>query len=361
MKEPPIKRENHDKPTFAQKAKAALALVVSASFLAPPVTAAADTFPLKFGDSGKRVEELQRTLQIMDLYDYPELDGYFGSGTKRAVMHFQEMYGLHENGIADLETVSAMNQALDEYYPELHYLRDLSVNSRGEDVRDLQQVLRSMGYLGIQPDGIFTSTTASAVRTFQFDYGLVTDGVVSQRVMKKINGIASQFRPLKDVFSEEEDEIVESIPLTNALPEDSPFHADAVRMPWQDVNTLWPKGSCVKILDILSGNTFYLQRTGGSCHADAEPVGPADTQIMKACLGGGWSWVRRPVIVEFSFLSVAASLCGMPHGTKSVFQNDCEGHLCVYFSGSTTHLDGKQDPAHEKALARAAEYTYKNE
>ncbi len=354
-----MRKDKHKKPTFAQKAKAALALAVSASFLTPSANAAADTLLLRFGDSGKRVEELQRTLQIMDLYDYPELDGYFGSGTKRAVMQFQELHGLHENGVADEATFAAMSEALNEYYPELTYTRDLKLNSRGSDVWALQRVLKSMGYLGTAPTGVFSATTASAVRTFQFDYGLETSGVVSRRLMAKINGVAEQFRPLKNLFEEEEqDEIVESISLADSLPEDAPFHTDAVKMPWQDVNILWPKGSCVKALDVTTGIVFYLQRTGGSGHADAEPVSPVDTQALLKSMGGTWSWARRPLVVEFSFISVAASLCGMPHGEKQLFQNDCEGHFSVHFSDSIDTESGMPDEAHQNAVNIAAEYKY---
>ncbi len=50
--------------------------------------------------------------------------------------------------------------------------------SRGKDVRQLEQNLRSLGYTGFTVDDQYTAQTASAVRRWQHDLGLPATGVV---------------------------------------------------------------------------------------------------------------------------------------------------------------------------------------
>ena len=51
--------------------------------------------------------------------------------------------------------------------------------SRGDDVRQLQQLLNQRGY-GLDVDGIFGSRTQSAVRDWQQRSGLTVDGIVGK-------------------------------------------------------------------------------------------------------------------------------------------------------------------------------------
>jgi len=51
---------------------------------------------------------------------------------------------------------------------------------RGEDVKELQSRLESLGYNVGPIDGIFGPLTERAVRKFQKDNGLVVDGIVGQ-------------------------------------------------------------------------------------------------------------------------------------------------------------------------------------
>ena len=51
---------------------------------------------------------------------------------------------------------------------------------RGEDVKELQSKLESLGYDVGPIDGIFGPLTENAVKQFQKDNGLVIDGIVGQ-------------------------------------------------------------------------------------------------------------------------------------------------------------------------------------
>lgn len=56
--------------------------------------------------------------------------------------------------------------------------RDLNVRDRGDDVAQLQELLASLGFFDGETDGVFGSSTGSAVRAWQRWLGVADDGVV---------------------------------------------------------------------------------------------------------------------------------------------------------------------------------------
>jgi len=66
---------------------------------------------LSAGDSGSEVETLQKALAQLGLYD-GKVDGDFGTGTKDAVIAFQNAHNLTPDGIVGEKTADAINQAL---------------------------------------------------------------------------------------------------------------------------------------------------------------------------------------------------------------------------------------------------------
>ena len=56
--------------------------------------------------------------------------------------------------------------------------RVLKVGQTGEDVRQLQALLRDLGLYTASVDGIFGEKTKAAVLAFQQSYGLLRDGIV---------------------------------------------------------------------------------------------------------------------------------------------------------------------------------------
>jgi hypothetical protein len=63
--------------------------------------------PLRIGDRGQRVTELQRNLGLNGLLD-PPYDGYFGRDTEQAVMDFQQEQGLPIDGVASDAVLEAL-------------------------------------------------------------------------------------------------------------------------------------------------------------------------------------------------------------------------------------------------------------
>ncbi len=130
---------------------------------------------LQFGDSGADVEDLQFALNDYG-YFFGPYTGYYGSLTEAAVLDFQFDYGLMMDGVAGPSTQAVMGFTPATGTPGGAFT---SFGSTGSYVVDIQNQLIALGYLapGLNT-GYFGPLTESAVLNFQFDYGLVADGVV---------------------------------------------------------------------------------------------------------------------------------------------------------------------------------------
>jgi putative peptidoglycan binding protein len=72
---------------------------------------AVPTAPLKPGDSGAAVKQLQRALQRAG-YSPGTVDGDYGNATRQAVTRFQQARGLAADGVAGPQTLAALRRAL---------------------------------------------------------------------------------------------------------------------------------------------------------------------------------------------------------------------------------------------------------
>ena len=125
--------------------------------------------------------------------------------------------------------------------------------------------------------------------------------------------------------------------------------------------------------DYKTGKTFKVIRTGGTSHADVEPLTAADTATMKS-IWGGFNWTRRPILVHINGKIYGASMSGMPHSGldsepareytsknrsdnygaginyDSVKNNDADGHVDIHFLNSKTHGSDRLDTAHQNNI-----------
>ncbi len=86
---------------------AAYAAVRSQSAADTAQTAVVETAVLRQGDTGGEVKEVQRRLKMWGYYS-GNVDGIFGSGTKKAVTAFQKKNGLTADGIVGKATYAAL-------------------------------------------------------------------------------------------------------------------------------------------------------------------------------------------------------------------------------------------------------------
>ena len=126
---------------------------------------------------------------------------------------------------------------------------------------------------------------------------------------------------------------------------------------WTEVRHMFPRGMEVNVTDVTTGRSFMMRRTGGRNHADSEPVSVMDAMIIFE-IWDGWSWNRRPVIVEINGQFIAASMNGMPHGFDTIPGNGLRGHLCIHFRHSWTHVGNRECIEHQAMVLRASGAIY---
>ncbi|QIB26928.1 LysM peptidoglycan-binding domain-containing protein [Caloranaerobacter azorensis] len=146
---------------------------------------------------------------------------------------------------------------------------------------------------------------------------------------------------------------------------------------WKGAQYLIPIGAKFKVIDFYTGKSFMAKRTAGTNHADVETLTAYDTKKFKEIWGGSFSWVRRPVIIEYKGRRIAASASGMPHAGNDkapggvytswrsggygggvnldyIKNNGMNGHFDIHFLNSTRHKDGKIDEKHQYCIKIAA-------
>jgi N-acetylmuramoyl-L-alanine amidase len=151
---------------------------------------------LKFGNRGSEVRELQAALKLLGFYD-DNVDGVFSQSTAVAVSKFQETVGVTPDGVVGQDTWNrlfpvasgAMESAIDSNIPTAENPQTNSQETptsfpvlkrgmRGPAVKDLQERLRTKGFLRSSADGVFGRTTQAAVKAAQRQYKLSADGIV---------------------------------------------------------------------------------------------------------------------------------------------------------------------------------------
>ena len=133
------------------------------------------TSPLMYGNDIKAVQNKLNSLG----YNCGTADGYYGNDTKNAVVKFQSAKGIDADGIVGPTT---WNLLFNNSSNGGSYNRILKVTSPlmyGDDVRDVQNKLNSLGYNCGTADGYYGNDTKNAVVKFQSAKGLTADGEVS--------------------------------------------------------------------------------------------------------------------------------------------------------------------------------------
>lgn len=141
---------------------------------------------LKKGSWHQDVKVLQEKLVKMNFLKIANINPYYDDTTVKAVKDFQNFYGLKADGIFGAETFEVL-ETVSEITP-LEYKRLLKLNIVGEDVKDLQDRLKVLGFLNTEnTDTTYGSKTKEAVCEFQKVYGLKVDGLAGRNTFEAIN------------------------------------------------------------------------------------------------------------------------------------------------------------------------------
>lgn len=130
---------------------------------------------IQHGHTGAAVEDVQQRLALLGYLPESCITGTFEDRTASAVRAFCEAYGLEARGVVDAEVWGQLVDASYSLGDRTLYLR--MPNFQGHDVEELQQALGALGFLVGGEDGVFGAHTEDALRTFQMNLGLPSDGI----------------------------------------------------------------------------------------------------------------------------------------------------------------------------------------
>lgn len=129
---------------------------------------------IQYGQVGPEVEDVQRRLGEFG-YTFGDEPGVFEDDTEACVRAFQQERGLIADGVVGDDTWHALVSASFRLGDRLLYLTSPPLH--GDDIRDLQRRLNRLGFDCGYDDGVYGDRTASAVREFQLNVGMLVDGI----------------------------------------------------------------------------------------------------------------------------------------------------------------------------------------
>jgi N-acetylmuramoyl-L-alanine amidase len=152
------------------------------------VSTGEDLLPLREGDSGEAVADLQERLGRLGFEHGQDGSGVYGPGTAATVQVFQSQRGLRVDGVCDYQTWSSLVEAGFRLGDRLLYRR--SPMLQGDDVAEMQRRLSGLGFDPGGVDGIFGDSTHAAIAEFQRNVGLVTDGICGPLTLSELTRVA---------------------------------------------------------------------------------------------------------------------------------------------------------------------------
>ncbi|MBR2860429.1 MAG: peptidoglycan-binding protein [Clostridia bacterium] len=259
----------------------------------------------------------------------------------------------------------------------------IKLDDNGFEVVNLQCRLQDLGYYNYKVTGYFGSLTEYAVKLFQKYNNIEQTGKVGSETTEALYSNSAVRMPM-DAIDADADRFGNTpspTPKPTATPKPTPkptkkpssssssnsntggntvsSNAGKVKtgdyLDWSTVKNIFPKKTVATVIDFDTGVSWKVKRTGGSKHADVEPVSSSDTALYKQALGKYYkNWKRHSCIVLVNGYRIAASYHGYPHGYDAISGNNLTGHYCIHFKNSRTHCSNKIDSDHQACVRRAA-------
>ncbi|WP_024831533.1 peptidoglycan-binding protein [Ruminiclostridium josui] len=129
----------------------------------------AKEYTVYLGAEGTDVQQLQERLYELGYIN--KATGYFGTDTDTAVKEFQKRNGLYDDGNVGKQTREILYSA--KAVPMSFYLGD-----ENSEILQYKQRLYELGYLTAKPNGKYDDDTVLAVKRFQENNGLISDGFI---------------------------------------------------------------------------------------------------------------------------------------------------------------------------------------
>jgi N-acetylmuramoyl-L-alanine amidase len=144
----------------------------------------------RVGDRSSGVAEVRRILAMLGLLGNadPRTEDLLDDDAVTAIRAFQQRRGLTVDGMVGRETWQALLGAKWRLGDRM-LAHNATQPLTGDDVIDLQNQLLEIGYNAGRPDGRFGAVTASALRSFQAEIGLLPDGVCGPTTLRALKQI----------------------------------------------------------------------------------------------------------------------------------------------------------------------------
>lgn len=143
--------------------------------------------PIKKNDSGAAVEDVQHRLVKAGYLAEDQVTGTFGAETENAVLSLCRDCGIEPRAEVDNAVWTKLVDASFELGDRNLFLRVPFFH--GADVRTLQEALSALGFSCGIADGIFGVHTEDALRRFQLNMGLPTDGIAGAYTYSAIRNL----------------------------------------------------------------------------------------------------------------------------------------------------------------------------
>ena len=174
---------------------------------------------LQSGSTGKSVALLQEALKELEFYA-GALDGNYGASTVAAVKAFEKKNNIRQDGVASPEVqklifegkpLNARGKKVDVTVLPNCAVSELKSGDKGDQVTELQNALKALGYYTAAPTGVYDNATVSAVKKFQDGHSLTVDGIAGKKTLQLLSLLSVSPTPAPNVT-------VTAAPLPTATP-----------------------------------------------------------------------------------------------------------------------------------------------
>ena len=139
------------------------------------------------GDAGVAVEDVQQRLALLGYLTEEQVNATFDETTAEAVLAFCRDNDIAPTDEVDAKIWAALVDATFHLGDRTLYLRMPYLH--GHDVLELQNALGALGFFYGDEDGIFGTHTEDALRKFQMNLGLPSDGIAGAYTFSALHNL----------------------------------------------------------------------------------------------------------------------------------------------------------------------------
>ncbi len=206
--------------------------------------------------------------------------------------------------------------------------------SKGEEVVRVQMRLFDLGFYTYKPTGSYQTVTRSAVVAYQAASGIMSDGSIGSETLR---ALFSRGAKRVDFHAE--------IPLSFTAQGAITQKGNA--MPWDELKGKLTEGAAYTVRNAATGEDVRLLFSGGEQHAELTLPVPlsertASQTLLERWLGASNSFYKCAALLELDGQWIAASM-----------QWDGENRVCLYVTGSRSHVHNLPDAEHDANVKKA--------